>query len=58
MSTRGRSRSAAILLGNVTEAVIVEARTPLLIVKRFGAKLNLLETLLDRAFRSDSPHFN
>ena len=58
MSTRGRSRSAAILLGNVTEAVIVEARTPLLIVKRFGAKLNLLETLLDRAFRRDSPHFN
>jgi nucleotide-binding universal stress UspA family protein len=59
MSTRGRSRSAAILLGNVTEGVIVEARTPLLVVKHFGAKLNLLETLLDRAFRrDDSPHFN
>jgi hypothetical protein len=27
-------------------------------VKHFGAKLNLLETLLDRAFRRDSPHFN
>ena len=58
MPTRGRSRSAAILLGSVAEGVIVEARTPLLIVKHFGAKLNLLETLLDRAFRRDSPHFN
>jgi nucleotide-binding universal stress UspA family protein len=58
MATRGRSRSAAILLGSVAEGVIVEARTPLLIVKRFGAKLSLLETLLDRAFRRESPHFN
>ena len=28
ISTRGRSRSAAILLGSVTEGVIVEARPP------------------------------
>jgi len=57
ISTRGRSRSAAILLGSVAEAVIVEARTPVLVVKHFGAKLNLLETLLHRAFRGESPHF-
>ncbi len=58
MSTRGRSRSAAILLGNVAEGVIVEAKTPLLIVKHFGARLNLLETLLDRVFQREAPHFN
>ncbi len=58
ISTRGRSRSAAILLGSVTEGVIVEAQTPVLIVKHFGAKLGLLETLLGRSFRRDSPHFN
>ena len=58
ISTRGRSRSAAILLGSVTEGVIVEARTPVLIVKHFGAKLGLLETLLGRTFRRDTPHFN
>lgn len=59
MSTRGRSRSAAILLGSVTEGVIIEARTPLLIVKHYGAKLGLLGTLLDRSFHpKGSPHFN
>ena len=58
ISTRGRSRSAAILLGSVAEGVIVEARTPLLVVKHFGSRLNLLESLLDRAFQSESPHFN
>lgn len=58
MSTRGRSRSAAILLGSVAEGVIVGARTPLLIVKHFGAKLSLLEALLDRAFQRGSQPFN
>ncbi len=58
MATRGRSRSAAILLGSVTEGVIVEARTPVLIVKHFGARLGLLQLLLDRTFRQQSsPHF-
>jgi nucleotide-binding universal stress UspA family protein len=58
MSTRGRSRSAAILLGSVTEGVIIEARTPVLVVKHFGARLGLLQLLLDRTFRqSRSPHF-
>ena len=58
LSTRGRSRSAAILLGSVTEGVIIEARTPVLVVKHFGARLGLLQLLLDRTFRqSRSPHF-
>lgn len=58
MSTRGRSSSAAILLGSVTEGVIREARTPVLVVKHFGAQLGLLQLLLDRTFkRRSSPHF-
>lgn len=51
ISTRGRSRSAAILLGSVAEGVIIEAQTPVLVVKHFGARLGLLQMLLDRTFR-------
>jgi SulP family sulfate permease len=59
ISTRGRSRSAAILLGSVAEGVIIEARTPVLLVKHFGARLGLLQMLLDRTFkRSDAQHFD
>lgn len=50
MATRGRSRSAAILLGSVTEETIVEARVPLLVVKHFGARMGVLQALLDRRF--------
>ena len=56
ISTRGRSRSAAILLGSVAEGVIIEARTPVLIVKHFGARLGLLQLLLDRTFKRSSAH--
>ena len=50
MSTRGRSRSSAILLGSVTEEVIISTRIPLLVVKHFGARMGLLEALLDKDF--------
>jgi nucleotide-binding universal stress UspA family protein len=50
MGTRGRSRSAAILLGSVTEDVIRETRWPLLAVKHFGARLGVVQALLDRNF--------
>src|SRR5262249_14911459 len=50
MATRGRSRSASILLGSVTEETITETRVPLLVVKHYGARLGLLQALLDRAF--------
>jgi nucleotide-binding universal stress UspA family protein len=50
MATRGRSRSAAILLGSVTEDVILQAQVPLLVVKHFGARLGVLQALLDRRF--------
>src|SRR5262245_14265203 len=50
MATRGRSRSAAILLGSVTEEMIMQTRVPLLAVKHFGARLSMLQALLDRKF--------
>lgn len=50
MATRGRSRSSAILLGSVTEEMIIETRAPLLAVKHFGARLGVLEALLDKRF--------
>jgi sulfate permease, SulP family len=50
MGTRGRSRSAAILLGSVTEDMIIDAPVPLLAVKHFGARLSVLQALLDRRF--------
>jgi nucleotide-binding universal stress UspA family protein len=46
MSTRGRSPSAAILLGSVTEQVIIDSSVPLLAVKHQGAQLNALQALL------------
>lgn len=51
MATRGRSRSAAILLGSVTEEMIMDTGMPLLAVKHFGARLGVLQALLDRRFR-------
>lgn len=50
MGTRGRSRSASILLGSVTEQTLIETRLPLLAVKHFGARMSVLEALLDRGF--------
>jgi sulfate permease, SulP family len=50
MGTRGRSRSAAILLGSVTEEAIMETRIPLLAVKHYGARLGVLQALLDQRF--------
>jgi nucleotide-binding universal stress UspA family protein len=50
MGTRGRSRSAAILLGSVTEQTLIETRLPLLAVKHFGARMSVLQALLDRRF--------
>jgi nucleotide-binding universal stress UspA family protein len=59
MATRGRSRSAAILLGSVTEGTIIQARKPILVVKHFGARLGLLQVLLDRSFwRRKGPQFD
>jgi SulP family sulfate permease len=58
MSTRGRSRSAAVLLGSVTEDVIIETHQPLLVVKHFGARLGLLQALLDGSEQGPKLHYN
>src|SRR5262249_2913985 len=52
MATRGRSRSAAILLGSVTEETIIDAQVPLLVVKHYGAQLGVLRALLDLQARN------
>lgn len=51
MGTRGRSPSAAVLLGSETEQCIMTTATPLLAVKRFGARLSLLGALRDERLR-------
>ncbi|HKB01122.1 MAG TPA: SulP family inorganic anion transporter [Gemmataceae bacterium] len=50
MSTRGRSRSAAVLLGSVTEEMIVKTPVPLLAVKHFGTRMGVLQALLGKKF--------
>jgi len=57
MNTRGRSASAAVLLGSQTENVLIETERPLLAVKHQGAHLNVLDALLDRRFRSKGVRF-
>jgi nucleotide-binding universal stress UspA family protein len=51
LETRGRTASAAILLGSVAEETLLESRVPVLIVKHFGARIGVLQALLDRTFR-------
>jgi SulP family sulfate permease len=52
MGTRGRSTAAAVLLGSETEQIIIGSRRPVLAVKHFGARLRLLQVLLQERFRS------
>jgi nucleotide-binding universal stress UspA family protein len=47
VGTRGRSASAAVLLGSVGEQVVRAARVPVVAVKRKGATLGLLDALFD-----------
>ena len=51
MGTRGRSRSAAVLLGSETEHVLMDSAIPVLTVKHFGARLRLLQALRDERVR-------
>jgi nucleotide-binding universal stress UspA family protein len=50
MNTRGRSRSAAVLLGSVTSETMAATTMPLLAVKRFGSRLTLMQALLNHRF--------
>lgn len=45
MSTRGRSRAAAILLGSATAQTMVESKIPVLAVKHSGARMSLFQAL-------------
>jgi sulfate permease, SulP family len=47
MGTRGRSASAAVLLGSETEQVIIDTTVPVLAVKHRGARLRLRQALAD-----------
>jgi SulP family sulfate permease len=51
MGTRGRSPSAAVLLGSETEHCLMTTPVPLLAVKHFGSRLSLLQALRDERLR-------
>jgi nucleotide-binding universal stress UspA family protein len=46
MGARGRTDSAAVLLGSVTERVLLDTEVPLVAVKRKGANLTFLQAFL------------
>jgi nucleotide-binding universal stress UspA family protein len=48
MGTRGRSRSAAVLLGSETEQIMMDTSVPVLAVKHRGAQLRLRQALADQ----------
>ncbi|MBX3439757.1 MAG: universal stress protein, partial [Planctomycetaceae bacterium] len=50
MNTRGRSRSASILLGSVTGQVLSESPVAVLAVKHYGAMMNLFQALKQSQF--------
>jgi sulfate permease, SulP family len=58
MGTRGRSASAAVLLGSETEQVLIGTQVPILAVKHFGARLRLLRALRDERVRLREERFN
>jgi len=51
MGTRGRSPSAAVLLGSETEQCMMTTPVAILVLKHFGARLSLLQTLRDQRIR-------
>jgi nucleotide-binding universal stress UspA family protein len=55
MGSRGQARSASILLGSESEDVLMESEIPVLIAKRRGERMGLLQVLLDREFHLQEP---
>jgi nucleotide-binding universal stress UspA family protein len=53
METRGRTPSAAILLGSVAQETLGESRGPVLVVKHSGTQISLLRALLLKLFQSE-----
>jgi nucleotide-binding universal stress UspA family protein len=59
MNTRGRSQAASVLLGSTTSAVMAATSVPVLAVKHFGARMTLLEALVNhRIWEQQSPKTN
>jgi nucleotide-binding universal stress UspA family protein len=59
MNTRGRSQAASVLLGSTTSAIMSAASMPVLAVKHFGARMTLLEALVNhRIWDQESPKTN
>ena len=58
MGSRGQSRSLSTLLGSESEHVMMESEVPVLIAKRRGERIGILQALLDRNFHlQESPRF-
>jgi nucleotide-binding universal stress UspA family protein len=55
MGARGLSPSSAVLLGNESEQMLIETDRPVLIAKRRGERLGVLEVLLDRDLQPAEP---
>jgi len=51
IGTRGHGASAAVRLGSAAEHTIIHSRFPVLAVKEFGARLGVLESLLEKSCR-------
>jgi nucleotide-binding universal stress UspA family protein len=54
METRGRTKSAAILLGSVAQETLVDSRGPVLVVKHSGTQVGLLRALLLKLFQGEA----
>jgi nucleotide-binding universal stress UspA family protein len=57
LGTRGRSPSAAVLLGSESEGVLLESTVPVLVTKDRGERLGILSALLGREFPTGEPQF-
>jgi nucleotide-binding universal stress UspA family protein len=51
LGARGRGRSAAVLLGCEAEEVLARSSRPVLVTKRRGERMGVLQVLLDRDFQ-------
>jgi nucleotide-binding universal stress UspA family protein len=55
MGSRGKTPSASILLGSESEHMLMTSDIPVLIAKRRGERIGLLQALLDRDFHLEDP---
>ncbi len=53
LETRGRTSSAAILLGSVAQETLIESRCPVLVVKHSGTQIGVLRALVLKLLQSE-----